>query len=85
MTKHRASKMEKLIKQHKRREQRKSKVKISTDFMPIDMIYDPQAFTEKLFFKLRKSNDKYEVKLLMMRLISRMIGRHKLQLFQYYQ
>jgi protein SDA1 len=33
---------------------------------------------------LKKSNEKYEVKLYILRLISRMIGRHKLQLLQFY-
>ena len=67
-----------MVKQYKRKEKRRNRVKVQTDFLPIDLIYDPQTFTEKLFLKLRKSNDKYDLKLLMMRMISRMIGRHKL-------
>jgi protein SDA1 len=59
-------------------------VHFSTDFLPIDTVFDPQGFVEKLFSKLKKSNDKYEVKLYMLRLISRMIGRHKLLLLQFY-
>ena len=47
-----------------------------TDFLPIDTLYDPQNYADRLFAKLRKSNDKYEVKLLMLRLVSRLIGRH---------
>lgn len=76
MTKSRLSKVDKAIKQHKRKEKRRNKVKNFTDFLPIDLINDPQSFVEKMFNKLRKSTDRYEVKLLMMRLISRMIGRH---------
>jgi protein SDA1 len=72
------------LKQKKRAEQRKSKVKIRTDFLPIDMLYDPQSAAETLFSKLKKSNDKYEVKLLMLRLVSRLIGRHNLILLQFY-
>lgn len=52
--------------------------------MPIDVLYDPQGMAEILFSKLKKSNDKYEVKLLMLRLVSRLIGRHKLLLLQFY-
>ena len=63
---------------------RKNKIKFSTDFLPIDLIYDPQAFAEKVFNKLRKSTERYEVKLLMMRLISRMIGRHQLFIQPFY-
>lgn len=41
MTKHRQSKMDRVIKQFKRKESRKKKVKYSTDFLPIDLIHDP--------------------------------------------
>lgn len=55
-----------------------------TDFLPIDTLYDPQNYADRLFAKLRKSNDKYEVKLLMLRLVSRLIGRHSLLILQFY-
>lgn len=48
------------------------------------MVHDAQGFVERLFSNLKKSNDRYEVKLYMLRLISRMIGRHKIQLLQFY-
>jgi len=76
--------LDRAIKQEKRKQKRKNLVRFSTDFLPIDTIHDPQAFVEKLFSKLKKSNDKYEVKLYMLRLVSRMIGRHKIQLLQFY-
>ena len=41
MTKKRQGKVKKVIKQHKRKEARKNKVKYSTDFLPIDLIFDP--------------------------------------------
>ena len=37
-----------------------------------------------MFSKLKKSNDRYEVKLYMLRLVSRMMGRHKIQLLSFY-
>jgi protein SDA1 len=76
--------LERVIKQQKRAEQRKNRLKVHTDFLPIDMLYDPQSYAEALFSKLKKSNDKYEVKLLMLRLVSRLIGRHNLLLLQFY-
>jgi protein SDA1 len=84
MTKAKEGKMERAIKQVKRKAERKSLVKFSTDFLPIDTIYDAQSFCERLFSKLKKSNDKYEIKLYFLRLISRMIGRHKIQLLSFY-
>ena len=80
MTKSREQRLERAIKNVKRKAARKGLVHFSTDFLPIDTVFDPQGFVEKLFSKLKKSNDKYEVKLYMLRLISRMIGRHKLLL-----
>ena len=80
MTANREGKIEKAIKQIKRKEMRKSLVIFSTDFLPIDLINDPQGFAEKLLANLKKSSERYEVKLFMLRLISRMIGRHKIQL-----
>ena len=82
--KQKEQKLERAIDQEKRKQKRKNLVKFSTDFLPIDLVHDPQAFVEKLFSKLKKSNDKYEVKLFMLRLVSRMIGRHKIQLLQFY-
>lgn len=52
--------------------------------MPIDTLYDSLSYAERLFAKLKKSNDKYDVKLLMLRLVSRLIGRHRLLLLQFY-
>lgn len=64
MTKARQSKLDRAVKQHKRKEKRKNKIQTFTDFLPIDLINDPQSFTEKLFNQLRKSTERYEVKLL---------------------
>ena len=41
MTKKRMAKVDKVIKNHKRKEKRKGKVQFSTDFLPIDLIFDP--------------------------------------------
>lgn len=41
MTKSGKTKVERAIKQHKRKEKRKGKVKTYTDFLPIDLINDP--------------------------------------------
>ena len=44
------------------------------------MVHDASGFVDKLFSKLRSTNERYEVKLYLLRIISRMIGRHKIQL-----
>ena len=78
LTKDKKKYLERAIKTQKRKARRKNRVQVRTDFLPIDTLYDPLSYVEKLFAKLKKSNDKYEVKLLMLRLVSRLIGRHRL-------
>ena len=84
MTKAKKAYFQRAIKAQKRKEQRKNKTHTGTDFLPIDTLYDPQACAERLFNKLKKSNDKYDIKLLMLRLVSRLIGRHNLLILQFY-
>lgn len=84
LTKAKKAYLERAIKSQKRKKKRKTEAVTRTDFLPIDTLYDPQNFADRLFAKLRKSNDKYEVKLLMLRLVSRLIGRHNLLVLQFY-
>jgi protein SDA1 len=53
-------------------------------FPAIDLVYDPQGFVEKLFKKLKNSNDRFEMRIMMMNLISRFIGHHKLIVLNFY-
>ena len=46
-------------------------------FSALHLLNDPQDFSEKLFHKLEGSKDKFEVKLMMMSLISRLVGLHQ--------
>ncbi len=63
---------------------RKGQPNKKPNFFPIDLLNNPQDFIEKIFALLKKSNDKFEVKLAMMSVISRVIGRHNLFLMNYY-
>ena len=54
------------------------------NFSAIDMLHDPQSFAEKLFKQLESTTGDFTVKLLHIRLISRVIGVHKLALFNFY-
>ena len=84
LTKAKKAYLERAVKSEKRKEARKNRVHIGTDFLPIDTLYDPQSCAERLFSKLKKSNDKYEVKLHMLRLVARLIGRHALMILNFY-
>lgn len=48
------------------------------------LIHDPQGFAEKLFKQLESSNERFEVKLMHLDVISRLIGLHDLILLNFY-
>jgi protein SDA1 len=50
----------------------------------LELLYDPQNFAERAFGALRGSNERFEVRLMLMNLISRLIGLHKLDLPNFY-
>ena len=54
------------------------------DLSAIRSLYDPQVFVEKLFKKLSKNKYLWDIRLLMMNLISRCISTHQLFLFPFY-
>ncbi|XP_056114249.1 protein SDA1 homolog [Rhinichthys klamathensis goyatoka] len=69
----------KVLKKHKK----KKKVEVF-NFSAIHLIHDPQDFAEKLLKQLESSNERFEVKIMMMELISRLVGIHELFLFNFY-
>lgn len=83
-TRSKKQRIDKLIKSIDRREKRKSKVKVSKDFMPIDLLTDPFTFCEKLFSKLKSVSEKFKLKIVIIRLLARIIGRHKLLLNNFF-
>lgn len=70
--------MEREKKKAERKKRRREHSNRKITFFPIDLLNDPQEFVEKLFSQLRKMTERFEVKMAMMAVISRLIGRHKL-------
>ncbi|XP_076272970.1 SDA1 domain containing protein Mys45A [Rhynchophorus ferrugineus] len=54
------------------------------NFSAIHLLHDPQGMAEKLFQRLENQNQRFEVKLMTLDVISRLIGLHNLFLFNYY-
>ena len=54
------------------------------NFSALYLFNDPQSFVEKLFKQLEHSNERFEVRLMMMDLISKLMGIHQLFLFNFY-
>lgn len=70
----------KAIKQIKTVEVAETKVSASA----IQLLHDPQQFAERLFASMRKGSQSLELRMLMMNVISRVVGFHKLILYNFY-
>ena len=53
-------------------------------FPAIQLIHDPQTIAEKLLRMIKGPNERFEVKLLIMNFISRIVGSHRLVLLNFY-
>jgi protein SDA1 len=87
VTKHTKSKERQMEKEKRRAARRLRKKEIQgrrQNFMPIDVIYNPQIFAEKLFNFMSKKNIKFSHKLIFMALVARLIWRHKLIILPWY-
>eukprot|EP00096_Caligus_rogercresseyi_P013657 TRINITY_DN6281_c0_g1_i1.p1 TRINITY_DN6281_c0_g1~~TRINITY_DN6281_c0_g1_i1.p1 ORF type:complete len:735 (-),score=224.55 TRINITY_DN6281_c0_g1_i1:91-2106(-) len=74
--------LESIKKSHSKKKQKDKSE--SFNFSALHLIHDPQGFAEKLFRKLEGLKEKFEVKLLFLDLISRLIGTHQLFILNYY-
>eukprot|EP00900_Chrysochromulina_parva_P007624 jgi/Chrpa1/16863/Chrysochromulina_OHIO_Genome00025528-RA len=54
------------------------------NFAAIHLLHDPHTLAERLLSDVRKSNERFEVRLLTLNLISRLIGTHRLMLPPFY-
>ena len=75
------SKCIRLVHLQKKSQQKKKKTKPQQEavFSALHLLNNLQDFAEKLFHKLERSKDKFEVRLMMMSLISRLIGLHQVR------
>lgn len=82
-TRKREKMVDKVKKIAKKMKKKKEKAPIF-NFSALHLINNPQGFAEKLFKQMESSNDRFEVKLMSLDVISRLIGLHNLFLFNYY-
>uniref|UniRef100_A0A182RK56 Protein SDA1 n=1 Tax=Anopheles funestus TaxID=62324 RepID=A0A182RK56_ANOFN len=64
--------------------QKKKKKPVAFNFSAIHLIHNPQGMAENLFKQLQDANERFEVKLMHLDVISRLIGIHELFLFSFY-
>ena len=56
----------------------------AASFAAIHLLHDPHAIGEKLFSEVRKQGEKFDVRLMMLNLLSRLIGAHRLLIPNFY-
>ncbi|TFY77045.1 hypothetical protein EWM64_g6967 [Hericium alpestre] len=79
------NKMRKTIKSDKKKKKRKAS-EISTNFPALQLLHDPQSFSEKLYDILNRYDKRFSLdhKILIMQLLSRAVGAHKLTVLGFY-
>ena len=82
-TKARSRRLEAAKKKVSKKSKNKSKAE-SFNFSALHLLNDPQGFAEKLYSKLNAKEERWEIRLLRMNLISRVIGIHQLSLLGFY-
>lgn len=82
-TKKRAKQLDTVKKLYKKSQNKKKKAP-TFNFSAIHLIHNPQGMAEDLFRQLQDGNERFEVKLLHLDVISRLIGIHELFIFSFY-
>ncbi|PNF39265.1 SDA1-like protein [Cryptotermes secundus] len=74
----------KKVKQLVKKSQKKKGAPSPFNFSALHLVHDPQGLAEKLFQQLEKTNERFEVKIMTLDVVSRLIGLHQLFLLNYY-
>ncbi|CAE6476948.1 unnamed protein product [Rhizoctonia solani] len=79
-------KLEKTAKQTKKKQRAKASDESKANFPALQLLNDPQTFGEKLYDLLNKYDKRFSLdhKILMMQLLSRVMGAHKLCVLSFY-
>eukprot|EP00047_Mylnosiga_fluctuans_P003731 m.230644 g.230644 ORF g.230644 m.230644 type:complete len:691 (-) comp12092_c0_seq1:145-2217(-) len=82
-TKKRQRALDQALKREHRKDKKATRVEVF-NFSALHLIHDPQGMAEKLFDMLRTTSERFEVRLMVMNLISRLIGVHQLLVLNFY-
>ncbi|EPS67162.1 hypothetical protein M569_07614, partial [Genlisea aurea] len=79
------AKLQRAIRSMKKQQRVSSERNDSYYYSPLNHLKDPQGFAEKLFSRLKSSsNERFEVKMMMLKVIARVIGLHRLIFLDFY-
>ncbi|XP_020591282.1 protein SDA1 homolog [Phalaenopsis equestris] len=78
------AKLQRVIRSIKRQHRKSSEKSGPNSYSPLTHLNDAQGFAEKLFSRLHTCNEKFEVRMMMLKVIARTIGLHFLILLNFY-
>ncbi|XP_037492595.1 protein SDA1 homolog [Jatropha curcas] len=78
------AKLQRAIRSMKRQQRLSSEKSSSNYYSPLNHLKDAQGFAEKLFSRLQTCNERFEVKMMMLKLVARTVGLHRLMLLNFY-
>ncbi|KAG6486860.1 protein SDA1 homolog [Zingiber officinale] len=78
------AKLQRVIRNMKRHQRLASQNNSSSYYSPLSHLKDAQGFAEKLFSRLQKCNERFEVRMMMLKVIARTVGMHRLILLNFY-
>jgi protein SDA1 len=78
------AKLQRVIRSMKRQQRKSVDEAGSSYYSPLTYLKDAQGFAEKLFSRLQKCNERFEVRMMMLKVIARTIGLHHLVLLNFY-
>ncbi|XP_027154702.1 protein SDA1 homolog [Coffea eugenioides] len=78
------AKLQRAIRSMKKQQRMSSEKNNSSYYSPLNHLKDAQGFAEKLFSRLQTTNERFEVKMMMLKVIARTVGLHRLILLNLY-
>ncbi|CAH9077732.1 unnamed protein product [Cuscuta epithymum] len=79
------AKLQRAIRNMKRQQRLQSDNSTNSNYYsPLNYLKDAQGFAEKLFSRLQSCNERFEVKMMMLKVIARTVGLHHLILLNFY-
>ncbi|CAA6655585.1 unnamed protein product [Spirodela intermedia] len=78
------AKLQRIVRSMKRQQRRASGNCGLGSYTPLTHLKDAQGYAEKLFSRLQKCNERFEIKMMMLKVIARTVGLHRLILLNFY-
>ncbi|KAI3946158.1 hypothetical protein MKW92_049971 [Papaver armeniacum] len=78
------AKLQRAIRSMKRQQRANSEKDTPNYYSPLNHLIDAQGFAEKLFSRLQTCNERFEVKMMILKVIARTVGLHRLILLNFY-